>query len=59
MVSDLRRAEAVGAVAHRLRHRVDDVVDSEDTKGISMMPITIPAVMTDDDEVPRPSGSAR
>ena len=32
--------------------------DSEDTKGITMIPITIPAVITEDELLPSPIGSA-
>ena len=32
--------------------------DSDDTKGISMTPMTSPAVITDEAELPRPSGCA-
>ena len=33
--------------------------DSDDTKGMTMIPMTIPAVITDDELVPRPSGCAK
>ena len=33
--------------------------ESEETNGISMMPITNPAVITEDEEFPRPSGCAK
>ena len=33
--------------------------DSEDTNGMTISPITIPAVRTDDEELPSPSGCAK
>ncbi|EKD60315.1 MAG: hypothetical protein ACD_54C00817G0001 [uncultured bacterium] len=33
--------------------------DSDDTNGITMIPITRPAVITEDELLPRPSGAAK
>ena len=32
--------------------------DSEETKGMTMIPMTTPAVITEDEELPRPVGMA-